>query len=94
MPLQRRLPKFGFKNINRIEYQPVNLCDLQKLAEKSGLSKISLAELVAAGLAKASSKVNVLGNGNLTAKLEVVANAFSKNAEEAIVAAGGVATKL
>lgn len=94
MPLQRRLPKHGFKNINRVEYQPVNLSQLQSLAEKNNLEKITLVELVAAGMAKTASKVKILGNGTLTAKVEVVANAFSKKAEEAIQAAGGVATKL
>jgi len=90
MPLQRRLPKFGFKNINRKEYQPVNLAQLQKLAEQ-GLEKIGLAELIAAGLAKAGQLVKVLGNGQLTAKVEVEANGFSKTAEAAITAAGGSA---
>ncbi|MBR1665076.1 MAG: 50S ribosomal protein L15 [Bacteroidaceae bacterium] len=90
MPLQRRLPKFGFKNINRKEYQPVNLAQLQKLAEQ-GMEKIGLAELVAAGLAKAGQLVKVLGNGQLTVKVEVEANGFSKTAEAAITAAGGSA---
>ena len=90
MPLQRRLPKYGFKNINRKEYQPVNLAQLQKLAEQ-GMEKIGLAELVAAGLAKAGQLVKVLGNGQLTAKVEVEANGFSKTAEAAITAAGGSA---
>ncbi|MBP3822426.1 MAG: 50S ribosomal protein L15 [Bacteroidaceae bacterium] len=90
MPLQRRLPKFGFKNINRKEYQPVNLAQLQKLAEQ-GMEKIGLAELVAAGLAKAGQLVKVLGNGQLTAKVEVEANGFSKTAEAAITASGGSA---
>lgn len=93
MPLQRRLPKFGFKNINRKEYQPVNLAQLQKLAEK-GLEKIGLAEIVAAGLAKAGELVKILGNGQLTAKIEVEANGFSKTAEAAITAAGGSAKTL
>ena len=90
MPLQRRLPKFGFKNINRKEYQPVNLAQLQKLAEQ-GMEKIGLAELVAAGLPKAGQLVKVLGNGQLTAKVEVEANGFSKTAEAAITASGGSA---
>ena len=93
MPLQRRLPKFGFKNINRVEYQPVNLDTIQKLAE-AGAAKIGIEELVAAGLVKASQPVKVLGNGTLTAKVEVVAHAFSKSAEAAIQNAGGTATKL
>ena len=94
MPLQRRLPKFGFKNINRVEYQAVNLSTLQKLAEKNNLTKIGVEELVAVGVVNAKGLVKVLGNGKLTAKVEVVANAFSKTAEAAIQAVGGTATKL
>jgi large subunit ribosomal protein L15 len=94
MPLQRRLPKFGFKNINRVEYQAVNLSSIQKLAEKNNLAKIGVEELAAAGLVNAKGLVKVLGNGKLTAKVEVVANAFSKTAEAAIQAVGGTATKL
>ncbi len=94
MPLQRRVPKFGFKNINRVEYQVVNLVTIQKLAETQNLEKIGVQELVAAGLVKASMPVKILGVGALTAKVEVVANAFSKSAETAIQNAGGTATKL
>ena len=94
MPLQRRLPKFGFKNINRVEYQAVNLSTLQKLAEKNNLTKIGVEERVAAGVVNAKGLVKVLGNGKLTAKVDVVANAFSKTAEAAIQAVGGTATKL
>ena len=94
MPLQRRLPKFGFKNINRVEYQPVNLSTIQKLAEKNNLTKIGVEEFVAAGVVTAKCLVKVLGNGKLTAKVDVVANAFSKSAEAAIQAVGGTATKL
>ncbi len=94
MPLQRRLPKFGFKNINRVEYQAVNLSTIQKLAEKNNLAKIGVEELVAAGVVNAKGLVKVLGNGKLTAKVDVVANAFSKTAEAAIQAVGGTATKL
>ena len=95
MPLQRRLPKFGFKNINRVEYQVVNLSSIQELAEKAGLATIAVADMVSAGLVNAQKgPVKVLGNGTLTAKVEVVANAFSKSAEEAILNVGGTATKL
>lgn len=94
MPLQRRLPKFGFKNINRKEYQAVNLSSLQALAEAQSLAKIGLAELVAAGLASSKQLVKILGVGELKAQLTVEAHAFSKSAEAAIVAAGGTATKL
>ena len=95
MPLQRRLPKFGFKNINRVEYQVVNLSSIQKLAEKKNLEKITIEDMVVAGLVSAKKgMVKVLGNGKLTAKVEVVANAFSKAAEEASQNVGGIATKL
>ena len=93
MPLQRRLPKFGFKNINHVEYQAVNLSSLQTMAD-NGITTIGLAEIVAAGYAKAGQLVKILGNGTLSAKVEVTANAFSKSAEAAITAAGGTATKL
>lgn len=94
MPIQRRLPKFGFKNINRVEFAPINLFTLQALAESKSLERISIEELKAAGLATGKLPVKVLGNGQLTAKLEVVANAFSKSAEAAIIAAGGTVVKL
>lgn len=91
MPLQRRVPKSGFKNINHKEYFAVNLSTLQKLADK-GLEKVGIAELVAAGLTNGKELVKVLANGELKAKLTVEANAFSKTAEEAIKAVGGTAT--
>ena len=95
MPLQRRLPKFGFKNINRVEYKGINLSTLQTLAEAKNLDKIGVAELVEAGfINNAKTLYKILGNGELKAKLAVEANAFSKSAEAAIVAAGGTATKL
>ena len=94
MPLQRRVPKFGLKNINRVEYQVVNLDSIQKLAETKNLTSISIQDLVAAGLVKATQPVKILGNGALTAKVEVIANAFSKTAVTAIENAGGTATKL
>ena len=94
MPLQRRLPKWGFKNINRVEYKVVNLSDLQALAEAKKLEKIGLDELRAAGLVGKKDLVKVLGNGNLSAKLAVEANAFSATAEKAIVEAGGSINKV
>ena len=94
MPLQRRLPKFGFKNINRVEYKAINLSALQELAETKNLEKIGMAELVAAGLVAPKHLVKILGNGELKAKLAVEAHAFSKSAEAAIAAVGGTATKL
>lgn len=92
MPLQRRVPKSGFKNINHKEYFPVNLSTLQALAEKKGLTKIGVAELKEAGLFNGKLLVKVLGNGQIKAALTVEANAFSKSAEETIKAAGGNTT--
>ena len=92
MPLQRRLPKFGFKNINRVEYKAINLATPQALAEAKGLTKIGVDELVAAGFVSPKHLVKILATGELTAKLSVEAHAFSKSAEAAIVAAGGTAT--
>ena len=92
MPLQRRVPKGGFKNINRKEYFAVNLGTLQALAEDKNLTKIGIAELVAAGLTNGTKLVKILGTGALKAKIDVEANAFSKTAEEAIKAVGGNAT--
>lgn len=92
MPLQRRIPKGGFKNINHKEYYAVNISTLQHLADEKQLTKIGLAELIQAGYTKGKGLVKILGNGKLTAKLEVEANAFSKTAEEAIKAAGGNVT--
>ena len=92
MPLQRRVPKFGSKNINHKEYLAVNLQTLQQLAEEKSLTKIGLAELVEAGITNGKKLVKILGKGELTAKIDVEANAFSKTAEEAIKAVGGNAT--
>ena len=92
MPLQRRVPKAGFKNINHKEYFAVNLSTLQKMAEQKNLTKIGIAELKAAGLTNGKELVKILGMGELKAKLEVEAHAFSKSAEEAIKAAGGNTT--
>ncbi|MBR3895514.1 MAG: 50S ribosomal protein L15 [Bacteroidaceae bacterium] len=94
MPLQRRVPKFGFKNINRVEYKAINLSTIQTLAEAKGLEKVTVADLVAAGFISSNQLVKVLGNGNLTIKLEVEAHAFSKSAVAAIEAVGGNAVKL
>jgi len=92
MPLQRRVPKFGFKNINRVEYKAINLNVLEDLAQAKGLDKISVADLLAAGLVSKNSMVKILGNGSITKAIQVEANAFSKSAEEAIKAAGGSVT--
>jgi len=92
MPLQRRVPKAGFKNINHKEYFAVNLSTLQQLAEQNNLAKIGIEELKAAHLTNGKELVKVLGNGTLTAKVDVEAHAFSKSAEEAIKAVGGNTT--
>jgi large subunit ribosomal protein L15 len=89
MPLQRRVPKFGFKNINRVEYKGINLGTLQELAESNNLDKIGVDTLIAAGLVNKKSKVKILGKGTLEKKLEVSAHAFSKTAVEAIEAKEG-----
>lgn len=94
MPLQRRVPKFGFKNINRVEYKAINLDIIQKLAEVKGLDKVGISELIEAGFISSKQLVKVLGNGALTAKVEIQAHAFSKSAVAAIEAAGGSAVKL
>lgn len=94
MPLQRRLPKFGFKNINRVEYQPVNLSTLQAYVEATGATAVTVADMVAAGIVKKNLPVKILGKGELTSKVDVTANAFSESAKAAIESAGGVATKL
>ena len=94
MPMQRRLPKFGFKNINHVEYKAINLQTLQALAEQKQLEKIGLQELREAGYVNKSMLVKILGTGTLTARLTVEAHAFSKTAEQAITAAGGTIVKL
>ena len=94
MPLQRRVPKFGFKNVNRVEYKAINLSTLQALAEKNSLETINIAVLIAAGFVSANQLVKVLANGTLNAKLTVEAHAFSQKAIEAIEAVGGTVVKL
>ena len=94
MPLQRRLPKFGFKNINRVEYKAINLDTIQAMVESKGYAKVGIAEFIAAGFVSSSQLVKVLGNGTLTTKVDVEAHAFSKTAETAITAIGGNAVKL
>ena len=89
MPLQRRVPKFGFKNINRVEYKAINLSVLQDLATAKNLDKVSVSDLVEAGYISSKQLVKILAKGELTAKLEVSAHAFSKAAIEAIEKAGG-----
>lgn len=92
MPLQRRLPKFGFKNINRVEYKAINIALLDQLAEAKGLEKIGLEELRAAGFINRRQLVKILANGAISHKVAVEANAFSAAAQKAIEAAGGSVT--
>jgi large subunit ribosomal protein L15 len=94
MPLQRRVPKFGFKNINRVEYRGINLDILQQLAENKSLSLVDFDALRANGLASKNDKVKILGRGELKAKLEVKAHAFTASAKAAIEQAGGTVSVL
>ena len=94
MPLQRRVPKGGFKNINRVEYKGINVAVLETLAEKNNLDKITVADLLQAGMVRKNQLVKILGQGKLNHKIEVEAHAFSKKAEEIITAAGGSIVKL
>ncbi len=94
MPLQRRVPKFGFKPLKRVEYKAINLETLQELADAQKIDKINPEVLMNAGLIARKHLVKILGRGTLSAKLEVEAHAFSKSAEEAITSAGGNAVKL
>ena len=92
MPLQRRVPKFGFKNLFRKEYKAVNLDALEAFAEKTGIVDIDVQTLINAGLAPKNSLVKILGNGTLTKKLDVKAHAFSGSAKTAIEALEGTAS--
>ncbi len=94
MPLQRRVPKGGFKNINRVEYKAINVAVLEALAEQNSLEKVTVADLIQAGMVRKNQLVKILGQGQLSHKLEVEAHAFSKKAEEIITAAGGSIVKL
>lgn len=94
MPLQRRLPKWGFKNINRVEYKAVNLNLIDELAKAKNLEKVGIAELRAAGFVNKRALVKVLANGTISSALTIEANAFSASAVSAIEAAGGKAVKI
>ncbi|QOW11465.1 50S ribosomal protein L15 [Kaistella flava (ex Peng et al. 2021)] len=94
MPLQRRLPKFGFNNINRKEYRGINVDTLQLLADSQNITEITQEVLVANGLAKKSEIVKIMGRGELKAGISVSAHKFTKSAEEAIAKAGGKAITL
>ena len=94
MPLQRRVPKYGFKNISRVEYKGINISTLQALAEKKKLKAIDINTLIDAGLVGKDTLVKILGNGELKTKLNVKAHAFSKSAVEAIEKLEGTAEKI
>ena len=91
MPIQRRLPKFGFKNPTRVAFKAVNVATLQALSEKLGTKEFDVDTLIGAGIASKGELVKVLGNGEITAALQVKANAFSASATSKIEAAGGKA---
>lgn len=92
MPLQRRVPKFGFKSLNRIEYTGINLDVLQQLADSAKGASIDLELLISKGLASKNDRVKILGRGELTAKVDVKVHAYSASAKSAIEAKGGSAT--
>jgi len=94
MPLQRRVPKFGFNPLSRVEYKAINIETLQVLVDSQKIEKITPEVLINAGLISRKHLVKILGRGTLSAKLEVEAHAFSKAAEQAISSAGGTAVKL
>ncbi|MES2838545.1 MAG: 50S ribosomal protein L15 [Bacteroidota bacterium] len=94
MPLQRRVPKFGFKNINRVEYRGINLDIIQKLAETKNITTIDFNVLIESGLANKNEVVKILGRGELNAKLDIKVHAFTAAAKAAIESKGGVATTI
>ena len=94
MPLQRRVPKFGFNNFNRVEYKAINIEVLQTLADKLNVNAIGIEELKNAGYISGNELVKILADGELKSALEVTAHAFSKKAEAAIAEKGGKAVKL
>ena len=94
MPLQRRLPKFGFKNHKRVEFKAINLSVLEDLATKKTLNVVNIETLAEAGIVSKNDRIKILGNGKLSKQIEVTAHAFSKSATQAIEAAGGKAVKL
>jgi len=94
MPLQRRVPKFGFKNINRVEYKAVNLTILEKLASEKGITDFNLEVFMENGLTSRNDLVKILGRGELKSKINVSAHGFSKTASAAIEAQGGACTKI
>lgn len=94
MPLQRRVPKFGFKNINRVEFRGINLDVIQTLIEENKINTIDINFLVSKGLAHKNDKVKILGRGELKSKVEISVHAFSATAKSAIEAQGGTAVAI
>lgn len=94
MPLQRRIPKYGFNNVWRKEYKGINISTLQELAERKGITKLDPETFQAAGLASRNKLIKILGNGKLTTKIDVKAHAFSASAKKAIEELGGTIEKL
>lgn len=94
MPLQRRVPKFGFRNPNRVSYKAINLDDLQKLADKIKGSEVTVETLIENGLVGKRDLIKILGRGEIKSKLDVSAHAFSASSKEAIEKAGGKITEL
>ncbi len=94
MPLVRRVPKYGFKNRNRVEYTPINLDTLQNLAENKGIDVFDQKVFIDNGIASKNELVKVLGRGKLTAKINITANAFSEAAVKAIEEAGGTVNRI
>lgn len=94
MPLQRRVPKFGFKNHNRVEYKGINLYTIQKLVEEHKLKEVTEALLIESGLAGKRDRIKILGGGEITAKVTISAHAFTASAKNAIEEAGGTVTTI
>ncbi len=94
MPLQRRVPKYGFTSINKKEYKGINISTLQTIADKKNLTSIDVQILIDEGFASKKDLIKILGNGKLTSKLEVIAHAFSKSARQAIESINGTAVKI
>jgi large subunit ribosomal protein L15 len=94
MPLQRRIPKYGFKNPNRVEYNGINLSTLEKLANEKNITEFTIEVFVQNGLASKKDLIKILGKGELTRQVKVTAHGFSKTAKEVIEAKGGVAEQI
>ncbi|MBK8805680.1 MAG: 50S ribosomal protein L15 [Bacteroidales bacterium] len=94
MPIQRRLPKFGFKNINRVEYKVINLSSLEDISKNLSIDSFNIKTFIETGLASKNDKVKILGDGALSVKLNVIAHAFSKSAQTAIESNGGTVEKI